>query len=346
MAGQAAVTIGENQWQVSLATTYGELTTGLRDVSSLASGTGILFVLPSEQVVSVDTTGMGFPLDIIFISNNTVIDVARNIEPDYLVTEETPCDSFLEVNAGEAIGIEAGDTVPAEELPPLDNYNPYIASLVPLALLGFVCAMAGGMASMMTSSSHSSSEVRRLGRPRTEEERAKVHEEFYGTRELPPRGTGLEERGESTEGRRLGEPKVEAERKEAHEKKYGSSELPKRGGSEHHSMLLPTYPEEVRSADPWLRLDYYELIRDISKLRKEPLSDEEAKALWEGIKSRAAPKHYSMWLTPKQRETLEKKYGAVSVRWGEELAAVGDLETCERAAKTFYSRMKEVVGIA
>ena len=39
-----------------------------------------------------------------------------------------------------------------------------------------------------------SSEVRRLGKPRSEEERAGVHKEFYGTKELPPRGTGLEER--------------------------------------------------------------------------------------------------------------------------------------------------------
>lgn len=48
----------------------------------------------------------------------------------------------------------------------------------------------------MGGGSSSSSSVRRLGKPRTEEERAKIHEEFYGTKELPPRGTGLKERGE------------------------------------------------------------------------------------------------------------------------------------------------------
>jgi len=76
---------------------------------------------------------------------------------------------------------------------------------------------------------HSSSEVRRLGEPRSEEERARVHEEFYGTGELPVRGTGLSERGESAEGRGLGEPKTEEERGETHLTRYGSKRLPERG---------------------------------------------------------------------------------------------------------------------
>jgi len=75
----------------------------------------------------------------------------------------------------------------------------------------------------------SSSEIRRLGEPRGEEERTRVHEEFYGTGELPVRGTGLSERGESAESRRLGEPKTAAERRETHKETYGTSELPGRG---------------------------------------------------------------------------------------------------------------------
>lgn len=70
---------------------------------------------------------------------------------------------------------------------------------------------------------------RRLGESRSEAERAKVHELFYGTKETPPRGTGLGERGESIEGRRFGEPKTEAERKETHLAKYGTTRTPRRG---------------------------------------------------------------------------------------------------------------------
>lgn len=245
MPGTAIVTINENEWQVSIASTYSELTTGLRGVSALAAGTGMLFILPAAQAVSVDTTGMNFSLDIIFIANNVVIDVARNVEPGYLVTEETPCDSFLEVNAGEAVDVEVGDTVNVEMVAAgAFDFSSIMSFAIPLVLLGFVCAMAGGMASFMGSSS--SSEVRRLGRPRSEEERAKVHKEFYGTKELQARGAGLKEREESTEGRRLGEPKTEAERGETHLAKYGSKELPERGkGREKITVKCPICGKEI-----------------------------------------------------------------------------------------------------
>jgi hypothetical protein len=52
-----------------------------------------------------------------------------------------------------------------------------------------------------------------------------------------------------------------------------------------------------------------------------------------------------MWLTPEQRRSLEEKYGAVAVRWGEELAPVGDVEFVERAAATWLRKMKETIGI-
>jgi uncharacterized membrane protein (UPF0127 family) len=154
MPGQAIITLNENQWTVSIASTYAELTTGLRGVASLAVGTGMLFILPAAQAVSVDTSGMNFALDIIFIANNIVIDVARNVEPGYLVTEETPGDSFLEVNAGEAVDVEAGDSVSTATIQqPGTDFSQIISFAVPLALLGFVCAMAGGMMTGVVGSS-------------------------------------------------------------------------------------------------------------------------------------------------------------------------------------------------
>ncbi|MBA7558626.1 hypothetical protein ES708_00230 [subsurface metagenome] len=154
MLGQATVTIKENQWNVWVANTTAELTTGLSGEESIPAGTGMLFVLPAKQQVTVDTTNMLFPIDIIFISENLVIDVARNIQPGYLVTEETPCDMFLEVNAGEAEGIEAGDTISAATIQePGFDWSSIIAFAIPLAVLGFVCAMGGGMATAMAGSS-------------------------------------------------------------------------------------------------------------------------------------------------------------------------------------------------
>ena len=154
MPGQATITINENQWNVWVATTYTELTTGLRGVASIAAGTGMLFVLPSKQAVSVDTREMSFPIDIIFISESTVIDVASNIQPGYLVTEETPYDMFLEVNAGEATDVETGDTVATVTIQQLGvDLGQIISFAIPLAALGFVCAMAGGVMKLAGGSS-------------------------------------------------------------------------------------------------------------------------------------------------------------------------------------------------
>ncbi|GAI78728.1 unnamed protein product, partial [marine sediment metagenome] len=146
MSGQAVISINENEWAVSLATTYTELTTGLSGVESIPAGTGMLFILPARQLVTVDTTNMLFPIDIIFIKDDAVLDIASNIQPGYLVEEATPCDMFLEVNAGEAAGVEVGDTVTTATIQqPGFDFSQIISFAVPLALLGFVCAMAGGM---------------------------------------------------------------------------------------------------------------------------------------------------------------------------------------------------------
>jgi len=154
MPGQATVTINEDQWNVWVASTYTELVTGLSGWESIPAGTGMLFVLPEKRPVTVDTSQMLFPLDIIFISESLVVDVASNIQPGYLVTEETPCDAFLEVNAGEASGVEVGATVSAVTIQqPGINFGQIATFAIPLAALGFVCTIAGGMAGLMGSSS-------------------------------------------------------------------------------------------------------------------------------------------------------------------------------------------------
>lgn len=299
MSGQAVVTINENQWAVSVATTITELTTGLGGQSSIPAGTGMLFILPSRQAISVDTTQMNFPIDIIFIKDNSVLDIASDIDPGCLVTEETSCDSFLEINAGEAASVEAGDAVSVEVTPSEGfDFSQIVSFAIPLAAIGFVSAVVGGMLMSGSGSPHSS-EGRRLGEPRSEKERAEVHKKMYGPEELPPRGTGLSERGE------IGECITITD-----------------------SGKTTFKPGEVVSKEAF----------DKENERVKRIGEREAK----GVSSKG---HHSIWLSPEQREMLEKKYGAVSVRWGEEVAAVGDLDTCEKAAKAFYSKLKGAIGI-
>ena len=131
------VTIGDKEWLVDLATTYQELTQGLGGVQSLPAGRGMLFDLGSEQSLSVTTAPMLFNIDIVFISGNlAVTEVSLDVAPGYLVQSDLPGRFFLEVNAGEAAGVTAGDAVSVQQLAimkqqsPFDEMVPQMANMV------------------------------------------------------------------------------------------------------------------------------------------------------------------------------------------------------------------------
>jgi uncharacterized membrane protein (UPF0127 family) len=66
MAGQVNVTIEDRQWAVAFASTPSELVQGLGGISEITHGTGMLFDLGFEQIITVTTEPMLFPLDIAF----------------------------------------------------------------------------------------------------------------------------------------------------------------------------------------------------------------------------------------------------------------------------------------
>ncbi|NVM21748.1 MAG: DUF192 domain-containing protein [Desulfobacterales bacterium] len=134
MTEQAVILIDENQWPASLATTYAELVQGLSGVLSMPAGTGMLFILPADQPASVTTELLQFNIDIIFISSSlNVVDVARNVAPGMIVTESTPVRYFLEINAGEADGIESGDMVDITVYQQAGTLADWISPLVSIA---------------------------------------------------------------------------------------------------------------------------------------------------------------------------------------------------------------------
>lgn len=271
MPGQAIITINDNQWQVSLATTYAELTTGLSGIASLVASTGMLFVLGTKRQVTVDTSQMMFPLDIIFISESIVIDVASDIQPGYLVTEETPCDMFLEVNAGEAAGVEVGDTVSTATIQqPGFDWSQIISFAIPVAALGFVCAMAGGVIKLAGGSSSS-------------------------PKQLPQTHTGA--------------PVCTA---------CGS-------------IIFRTDEKDYET--PQGIFCYH----CVPKIYRSPQ--------YQKVHKVAVGEHHSMWLTPEQRKELEKKCGAVAVRWAEEATRPGDIKGVETAAEYYYKKIKEAFGL-
>lgn len=112
MLGTAIITIGQKQWHVYVATTYEEITQGLGGLSSIPPQTGMLFDLGYDQVITVTTVPMLFPLDIVFIrSDMRVVDLAKNVPPGAIVGSDSIARYFLEVNAGETSGVQIGDEV-------------------------------------------------------------------------------------------------------------------------------------------------------------------------------------------------------------------------------------------
>lgn len=104
------VVIDGRQWTVDVATTIQELTAGLSGVASIPPNTGMLFDVGVEQVITVNAQLMLFPIDVIFISKDRVVtEVAYNLVPGDSGTAGLPARYFLEVNAGEAVGVEDGD---------------------------------------------------------------------------------------------------------------------------------------------------------------------------------------------------------------------------------------------
>jgi uncharacterized membrane protein (UPF0127 family) len=142
MPGQATIAIRDKVWTVNIADTPWELAQGLGGIPELSARTGMLFDLGWEQTVQVTTVPMLFPLDIAFFSDEFVAtEVYRNIEPGYMVTSTLPARYFLEVNAGELDGIDAGDRATVEVILPAQTAVPDWVS----ALSGFMGLMVIGI---------------------------------------------------------------------------------------------------------------------------------------------------------------------------------------------------------
>lgn len=135
------VTIGENQWLCSLASTYTEITSGLSGLESLPAGQGMLFDLGFDYSrIDINMSEMLFPLDIVFINSNlTVVGVLHDVNPGdeaYFIASNTlGARCFLEVNAGEAASINVGDAVSITDGLPATGINAIIMYAVLAAVV-------------------------------------------------------------------------------------------------------------------------------------------------------------------------------------------------------------------
>ncbi len=102
---------------VEIAQTPTERARGLSGRLSLAEKNGMLFVFPRADIYRFWMPDMHFPLDILWIDNDRVVDIHKNVSADFdpknpkFYRSQKPALYVLEVNAGfaDARHIQVGD---------------------------------------------------------------------------------------------------------------------------------------------------------------------------------------------------------------------------------------------
>jgi uncharacterized membrane protein (UPF0127 family) len=115
---RGTVKIGKNTIDVEVAITSMAQFKGLSWRKSLEEKGGMLFVFSSPNFYAFWMKDMIFPLDIIWIAGDQIVDISKNLPParsDFMptYTPAEPANYVLEVNAGWAdrYGIKIGDKV-------------------------------------------------------------------------------------------------------------------------------------------------------------------------------------------------------------------------------------------
>lgn len=121
---RATVTVGEATVAVEVASSIPTLRKGLSGRASLPDGTGMLFRFPKEERHAIWMRDMRFAIDILWIRDGVVVDVAPEVPPPSGAALENPAllriyeprlpaDMVLEVPAGFAAahGVKIGDAV-------------------------------------------------------------------------------------------------------------------------------------------------------------------------------------------------------------------------------------------
>ena len=114
-AEQAVLSVGGNKLIVKIADSEEERYEGLSGHKQLSNDEGMLFMHPEVGRHQYVMRGMNFDLDFIFIKDDQVVDIAKNVSMGYkgIVQGATEYDKILEVPAGwcDKKGIKLGDKV-------------------------------------------------------------------------------------------------------------------------------------------------------------------------------------------------------------------------------------------
>jgi uncharacterized membrane protein (UPF0127 family) len=110
--GLTKVDVNGREFTVKIASTAAEREKGLSGQPKLADNQGMLFKFDKPEKYTFWMNGMLFPLDILFIKDGRIVDMAIDMpapkkgENIAIYTSKAIADSVLEVNAGTAARLE------------------------------------------------------------------------------------------------------------------------------------------------------------------------------------------------------------------------------------------------
>ena len=118
--GLSKISINNQELEVEIADTDSKKSKGLSGRKSLAENQGMLFIFTNPDYHQFWMLDMHFPLDFIWIKENTFVDITENVRPPDnasslppIFSSKIPFDKALEVNAGSlnAYNIKVGDNI-------------------------------------------------------------------------------------------------------------------------------------------------------------------------------------------------------------------------------------------
>jgi hypothetical protein len=121
----ANVIIGNHTFKVSEAVSQQEQEIGLSETGSISQDQGMIFLFKAPAYYSFWMKDMKFPIDIIYIKEDTIVTIKSNAQPPknasgnlIIYTPTDPADKVLEIQAGlsQKYNFKNGDKVKYENL--------------------------------------------------------------------------------------------------------------------------------------------------------------------------------------------------------------------------------------
>ena len=108
-----AVIIGDKEYVLEGADTDAKKEKGLGDRESLCEECGMLFLFDAPDVYRFWMKDMRIPIDIVWLSGETVVFIAENVQPDFagIIDPAVRADRVLELNAFAAQSVRVGDSL-------------------------------------------------------------------------------------------------------------------------------------------------------------------------------------------------------------------------------------------